>query len=351
MKFNLGEYNVQLDIPTDNFFFTLFTTYNTEYMWDFIPTVESNITNPDQLIILFGAFNNLHEYDHWITPINELKEKYKNPIVVFTGRLTSDNRTTVEPRFKYYRINLFDHVSNINCFEPTLEINAIKERNGNYKFYWASSKDLYPRRFLLANLLENNLVKEGLVNYKCVISNMSSNYLESRFNDEHVKIIAEKCKTIDDQVPLPHLDDTIEFTLTAKKFYNDSYVGIITDTFYADHGAPTGVFLSEKVYQAINHHQIFFYIGPPGSLKYLEDQGYHIFKDVFDLSYDKIEDHGERLFAATNSLIQFLKQPIEQIKDIYIKNAEHIQHNKILLQSQKKDVLIHDLLQKTLDEN
>ena len=351
MRINLGEYNVYLDIPTDNFFCTSFTAYHTQFMWDFIPTVESNIANPEQLIILFGAFHNLHEYDHWIKPINELKRKYKNPIAVFSGRLTSENRLTVKPNFKYYKINLFDHVSNINCYESIYTIDEIENKNRNYKFYWASSKDLYPRRFLLANLIENDLVKDGLVNYKCVISHIPSDYLTSRFDAEYTKLIEEKCKTINNQIPLPNLDDTIEFNLTDKKFYNDSCLGIITDTFYADHGGPTGIFLSEKVFQAINHHQLFFYIGPPGSLQYLEDLGYHVFRDLFDLSYDKMENHGERLVAATKSIVSFLKQPADRIKELYIKNSEHIHHNKTLLRSQKKDLLIYNLLQETLDEN
>lgn len=351
MKYDIGEYNVVLDIPTDNFIFNLFTSYHTQYMWDYIPIIEQQIKNKKELIILFGAFENLHEYDHWVHPINDLKEKFNNPIVVLNGRLTSDDRLTINTNFNYHKILFFDHVSNVNCYEELRSIDEIQNWLRNYKFYWASAKDLYPRRFLLANLIENNLINDNLVNYKGIISNIPSDYLKERVSEYYCTLIENKCDTIRDMIPLPYLDETIEFNLTSKKFYNGAYVGIITDTFYADHGGPTGIFFSEKVFQAINHHQLFFYIGPPHSMKYMKNLGYHVYDDVFDLTYDSIEDHGERLIKAVESLIKFLKQPLDIIHKIYQDNAVKVYENKILLQSQNKNKIINDILQKALNEN
>jgi hypothetical protein len=351
MKLLTGEYNVELDIPTDNFVFELFTSYHTQYMWDFIPVVEQKITDNTKLIILFGAFENLHEYDHWFEPVNALAAKYKIPTVVFNGRLTKDTWTTVVPQFHYHKISIFDHVSNVNCYEETLLLDYLHHQEKNYKFYWASSKDLYPRRYLLAHLFENNLVSGNLINYKCVISDIPSEYLSERMSTFYCELIAKKCQEINHLIPLPHLDDTIEFNLTDKKFYNDSYIGVITDTFFADYGGQTGVFFSEKIFQAINHHQLFFYIGPPNSLEYLKNQGYYVFDDVFDLSYDKIDDPGQRLIHSVESLLIFLKKPIDEIKQIYNDNAEKILHNKMLLRQQDKRQTIFNLLEKALNEH
>lgn len=350
-EYDTGEYNVVLNIPTDNFVFSLFTSYDTQYMWDYIPTIESQIKNDNTLVILFGAFENLHEYNHWIQPINELKAKQNNPLVVFNGRLTSDNRITVQPNFKYHRISIFDHVSNVNSFEKIVDLKELQTVEKKHKFYWASSKDLYPRRFLLASLFENNLIQDNLVNYKCVISNIPSDYLQHRMTKDYVDLIKEKCDTIADKIPLPGLDDTIEFNLTDDKFYNNCYLGIITDTFYADHGGPTGIFFSEKIFQAINHHQMFFYLGPPNSLKYLKSIGYHVFDDVFDLSYDNVENHGQRLIEATKSLTDFLKHPLSDIQKIYHANAKKIYENKVLLRSQNKKDYVYRLMQDALYEN
>jgi len=350
MIYDLGEYNVKLQIPTSNFYYTPFTSHHTQYMWDFIPAVEEHIDNPDKLIILSGVFDNLHEYDHWIKPLNDFKEKHKNKLVVFTGRLTPDNNLTVKPTFHYYRINFFDHVSNVNCKEPTINFDVLAQIERKHKFYWASTKDWYPRRYLLANLFDNNLINDNLINYKCLYSNIPSDYLETRVSIEYQNLIKNKCDEIADKIPLPHLDNTIEFNVTNPKIYNNAYVGIVTDTFYADYYVNTQIFLSEKIYQAINHNQLFFYIGPPHTLDYLENQGYHVFRDVFDTSYDNIEDNGLRLIKATESITNFLNQPLETIRLIYNSNAKKIYQNKVLLRSQKKDVLIYNLLRKVLYE-
>lgn len=351
MKHAIGEYNVELNIPTDNFVFSLFTSWHTQYMQEYLQTVTQQISNDTALVILFGAFANLHEYDHWILPLNNLKQSIKNPLIVFNGRLTSDNRITIKPNFKYHKVCFFDHVSNINCYENIKDIDSLKNSVKEHKFYWASSKDLYPRRFLLATLFENNLIENNLVNYKCLISHIPSDYLDERMTKDYVDLVSNKCEIIKDKIPLPYLDETIEFNLTNKKFYNQSYIGIITDTFYADHGGPTGIFFSEKVFQAINHHQLFFYIGPPYSLKYLKDLGYHIFDDVFDLNYDSEEDHGKRLVSAVTSLIHFLNKPISEIQKIYQQNAQKIYENKLLLQNENKINSLFNLMHEALNEN
>jgi hypothetical protein len=351
MIYNIKDYNVQFEIPTDNFYVTKFISHHTQYMWDFIPEMLSHISNHNQLIVLFGAFENLHEYDHWFQPLNDFVDAHSNPLVVFSGRLTSDPHVTVQPRFNYHKINIFDHVSNINCNQSAIKPDQLVHADRSRKFYWASTKDYYPRRYLLANLIENNLIDNNFVNYKCLYSHIPGDYCRVRMSQELAEFIEIKCDSIADHVPLPSLDNTIEFNLTDKKFYNDTYLGIITDTFYSDHGMKTQLFLSEKIYQAINHHQLFFYIGPPYTLDYLEQQGYCVFRGVFDTAYDRIEDNGKRLIEATKSLLDFLNLPLHKVAQIYKSHAKEIYHNKILLQSQRKDLEILNVLSKVLHEH
>jgi hypothetical protein len=96
---------------------------------------------------------------------------------------------------------------------------------------------------------------------------------------------------------------------------------------------------------------MFFYIGPPYSLAYLKNQGYYVFDNVFDLSFDSIENPGERLIKSVNSLLDFLKKPIEEIKEIYHDNVHKILHNKILLQQQDKNKIVFNLLKQSLNEH
>jgi hypothetical protein len=349
MIYNTGEYELRLEIPTDNFVVHKFFTQHTEYMWDFMPEVEASIANDHTLIVFMGLFQNLEEYDHWFKPINDFYSARPNPIIVFNGRLTGDDfRITVKPKFPYYRMLIFDYVSTLHWQEY---VNQSSYTNWQdfpverpHKFYWASSKDLYPRRYILANLIKNDLIKDNLVNYKCVVSRIPSDFLIARFPESAHSHIIETCNTIQNRVPLPPLDDTIEFYQTPRKFYLDSYLGIITDTFY-----DTGVFLSEKVFNAIHYYQLFMYLGPAYSLRYLRSLGYITFSSIIDESYDDIEDNAERLFRFTQSMLAFLQQPKSVIKSAYQQSMPILQHNKNLLLRQRPDHEFTNLIAQALD--
>jgi hypothetical protein len=215
-----------------------------------------------------------------------------------------------------------------------------------YKFYWASTKDWYTRRFILAGLVHNNLHHNNLINYKCIHGHIHSDYLNPKFDIKSHKIIQQECDSIKHLVPFPSIDEGDSFEVTPTEFYTNSYLGIITDTFFE-----LGVFLSEKIFNAINYQQLFFYIGPAKTLEYLRSQGYQTFDNIFDTEYDTIEDNAARLFAARQSLINFLQQPIAKIHEDYIKAIPAIQHNKNLLMQQKPDKKFTQAIESVLNEH
>ena len=343
MIYDTGEYGIKLEIPTENFIAHRFLTQHTEYMWDFMPVVKESIPNDSALIIFFGLFQNLDEYDHWFRPINEFYNDVPNPVVVFNGRLTGDDHRIIEnPQFPYHRLLMFDHVSNLHWQEYITNSHytawADFPTQRLHKFYWASSKDLYPRRYLLAHLIKYNLLKDNLVNYKCIMSHIPSDWLTARFPESSHGHIRDVCDSINNQIPLPPLDDTIEFYQTPRKFYLDSYLGIITDTFY-----DTGVFLSEKIFNAMHYYQLFAYLGPVHSLRHLKSLGYITFDSIIDESYDDMEDNAQRLFKFTESITTFLQQPLETISLAYQKCIPILQHNKNLLLKQRPDLEFTEL--------
>jgi len=77
-----------------------------------------------------------------------------------------------------------------------------------------------------------------------------------------------------------------------KIFYNDCFVDIVTESRYAQ---PTGNY-SEKVYQPMFHKKPFVLVAPPHTLRYLKEQGFKTFDKFWDESYDKEENHQERIF-------------------------------------------------------
>lgn len=341
MIYDVGQYNLQLEIPTDNFVFHelyVFHTYNPQ---ELVATLEGKKTDDQTLIIVFGGFSNIEDTDRWLTPLNEWYQQSPNPLAVFTGRLNENPNRTVETEFGYNRFKIFDRVSNL-FFGSNTELAVDKQ----HKFYWASTKDWYSRRFVLAHLINQNLLKGNLVNYKCIDSHIPSSYLINRYDfDEYHKIMTA-CDNLQGLLPLRPIDNTVEFPQTPLNFYRDSYLGIITDTFYET----SGIFLSEKVFNAMNFYQMFAYLGAAHSLAYLRGLGYETFGDVIDESYDSIENHGKRLIAYTQSIVNFLRQPISTIRAAYEKSLDKLHHNKVLLNQQRPDQEFTQILAKALNK-
>jgi hypothetical protein len=347
--YDTGEYDIQLLIPTDNYVVRNLYPSHLESILEYVKEIP--VQDNDTLIVLLGVFQCIQERDFWVQPLNEFCRSVTNPVVVFTGKLTEDACYQLpKTKFCYQRIGMFDLVSNLhwsNRVENQLR-DSINDynRDRKFKFYWASSKDWYTRRYILSGLIDNRLLDNNLVNYKCVHTDIPGSWIQHRVASTWAAHIDQECHAIDNQIPLPAIDNTVEFTQTNVDFYLDSYLGIVTDTFFDN-----GVFISEKIFNAINYQQLFFYIGYQGTLQYLREQGYCVFDDIIDTSYDTIQEPGARLVAARQSLINFLNQPIETIRWAYKKSIPAIKHNKQLLQQQRPDLKFTQSIREFLNEH
>jgi hypothetical protein len=347
--YDTSEYDIQLSIPTNNYVVRNLYPIHLESIHNYVSQIPAQ--DNDTLIVLLGAFQCIQERDCWVQPLDKFSRSVSNPIIVFTGKLTEDfEYQKPNTKFGYYRISMFEAVSNL-YWHRRIE-NQLRDstndcnRDRKFKFYWASSKDWYTRRYVLAGLINNQLLNDNLINYKCVHTDIPGPWIQHRIASTWAAHIDQECHAIDNQIPLPAIDNTVEFSQTDVNFYLDSYLGIVTDTFFDN-----GVFLSEKIFNAINYQQLFFYIGYQGSLQYLRAQGYYVFDDIFDTSYDTIEEPGARLMAARQSLIDFLNQPIDSIRRAYEKSIPAIKHNKQLLQQQRPDLKFTQYIREFINEH
>lgn len=343
--FDTGDYNVTLQIPNNNYVALNLYPHDLESIQEYLKQID--VRDEKTLIVLFGGFQCFQEQCSWIDPINEFLNDKENPLIVFNGRLNEDF-TVPNKKFLCKKISMFELVSNFYWSQSDSNKNWIEDsyRKRNKKFYWASSKDWYIRRYILSGLIQNNLLDDGLVNYKCLYTDIPGNWLTYYVDPSLINQIENECNLISNRVPLPHLDNTVEFYQTNIEFYLDSFLGIVTDTFYDQ-----GIFFSEKIFNAMNYQQLFFYFGHQGSLKYLKNKGYEIFDDIIDTSYDDIAESGARLIAARKSLLDFLNQPIEKIRQAYEKKLPAIIHNKNHVQQQRPDLEFTNTIQNYLNEH
>jgi len=104
------------------------------------------------------------------------------------------------------------------------------------------------------------------------------------------------------------------------KIYDRSLYSIVAETTWEDH-----LFFSEKTAKPLRAGRIFVFFGAPGSLHALRLMGFMTFDEIFDESYDEIDDNSKRFDAAFDQ-IKYLAQA--SAKEIYEKSQRITAHNQ-----------------------
>ena len=78
---------------------------------------------------------------------------------------------------------------------------------------------------------------------------------------------------------------------------------------------------------------MFIIVGAPYTLRLLHSKGIKTFDDIINESYDSIEDPEERLLSIVNSIENFCKLDLIDIKKYYINNCDKFSHNWHILKN------------------
>lgn len=84
--------------------------------------------------------------------------------------------------------------------------------------------------------------------------------------------------------------------------YQNAFVEVLNETTFFS----KGIFITEKYQQTIFGYVLPIMIGNAGTVAYLRSQGFDMYDDVVDHSYDSIEDPIQRLFSAIDLNRQLL---------------------------------------------
>ena len=128
--------------------------------------------------------------------------------------------------------------------------------------------------------------------------------------------------------------------LTAK-FFTDAYCNLVLETHF-DADQSGGAFLTEKTFKPIKYGQPFFIIGCAGSLQTLRDLGYRVFDNVFDNSYDTIQNNTER-WAQLRKTIIAARPHITELFEQCIPDLEHNQQLFAANKAERLNTLIKDI--------
>jgi len=276
---------------------------------DLLDRVQHNIHSPDQVVVLWGAPNRLTLYQECVSAVNQFANSIANPVILFNGNHSPKDTTGLTCAYSEYAY--FEHVARSTWSQPK-NINAPRHR----QFTMMGTKDYPTRKYLLSRIVSAGLDHNAYISYKQINSNSIS---LGNYSQEEIEAIVQVAEQVNSRLPWPVLDNSIEFPQLPTTVLLDSYVNMVTDTFFEG-----DVFVSEKVYTAIAHGQIFVMLAPAGTLAYLRQQGYRTFGDHIDESYDAITNNYDRLQAVTDLLIQLASSDLEKL---YNQCQAVIQHN------------------------
>lgn len=263
---------------------------------------------PDQTVVIWGAANRLTNYPACIDAVNQFAAQIPNRVILFDGNYSTrdvDART-----FNYAQIPYFEHVA--RCTWDQIDLPGTRSKT----FMMIGTKDYPTRKYLLSRIVAAGVDSAALISYKQVNSNGINLMYYTQNQIDSINQVADQ---VNHRLPWPVLDNSIEFPQMPRQFLLDTYINLVTDTFFEG-----DVFVSEKVYTAMAHGQIVVMLAPAGTLAYLRSQGYRTFGDYIDESYDNIQDNYARLQAVADLIIQLAQQ---DLADLATKCREVLLHN------------------------
>jgi hypothetical protein len=203
------------------------------------------------------------------------------------------------------------------------------------------------RAVAMADLHQNKLLDNSYWSY-CETVNEPVDFTQSPIEIDSIKNLRESTQLFLSQTPYVSDElsnsDRNNHSITEPKYHMDSYCNIVFETHF-DADQSGGVYLTEKTFKPIKHGQLFFIAGCAGSLELLRTQGYRVFDQVLDNTYDRIENNTERWQRLCNAI----KESQHRLADRFDTVRQDIEHNQRLFLETKTACL--NILLEQIDES
>jgi len=312
-----------------------------------IPDSTLNFIRNNNLKILFfyprEGFD-LTLYNNWFKTLHLLFVKYQlqnikkyfiyNNLYIekYYKKFIADNLDCKDVKFeKVFEYSFFHSDSYFKIIENNIKLNSNSTpKSKNFVCYNAQ---LRPHRvFLVSELLRRNLSNDSYVSMIGDNKNFVTNDIENskKLLEEYFLTVeldsdmVDHCRSYVNNWHPMLLDkdkSTVDVVTFDLRHYQDTFFSVVTETGM---GYPTRV--TEKTFKPIANRHPFLIVGCSGTLKYLQSLGYQTFPEIFDESYDDIEDVSTRLLSVIDQIEKFclLTETEKNIKfNLIIDKLEH----------------------------
>jgi hypothetical protein len=285
-------------------------------------------------------------YDNWFAKLHQLFLKYNmhnikkyfiyNNLNIdnYYKIFLNDNKHLANARFsKVFGYCFFHSDSYFNIIKNKIQLNNNpREKTKDFVCY---NSQIRPHRiFLISELIRRNLVEHNYVsmigaahNFPGTDLRYASSIIEEVFLQLDLdQVIVDHCRNYIANWKPMYLDkiaDTVDNISFDIAHYQDTYFSVVTET-----GMGYPLRMTEKVFKPISNQHPFIVFGCQGTLKYLKSIGYQTFPEMFDESYDNIDNIYDRILAAILEIEKFNQLPADEKKRRFSSVLPTLKHNQ-----------------------
>jgi hypothetical protein len=275
-------------------------------------------------------------YSNYIESITFLNKTIPNKFIIIDSNTALPEKYVIdyfleEASSKHSKSTLFTHKNDLGYVSEDIEITELDNFRTKKFISFNRTTDKHHR----ARLLHEYLTNDYSDSYFSFLSP-----LEHLGDIDSVGSITHNRDFYNKEIPIEL--DTMDcenksgFGTNAtfkKHLFLNSCINLVTETSFDCNQ----LFISEKVLKPIICYQPFIVFGPYQYLKRLKTYGYKTFSDVWDESYDDIEDWRERLKVLIDLVNGLNSKSIEEINEIYLKTKNICIYNRELFNSLELD--------------
>lgn len=239
---------------------------------------------------------------------------------------------------------------NIIRYENTTnnyEVDKITERDTEYSISAEPHTKIREKHFLCLNRNSGRFHRPKLV-LELIKNDIFDKGLVSLFKSQDFDNFCELPQNIHFKT---HIKDRYPFTVdyedadavaemhnyfTKKEMWDRTYFSVVTESCTMKES----VFITEKVVRPMIYFHPFIVYGNPNTLFELRNMGFQTFPELFDESYDTIEDETKRLNAIVENVKKLCALPLEEIHNLYHSVYPKLVHNRNLLSSLERESFV-----------
>ena len=143
------------------------------------------------------------------------------------------------------------------------------------------------------------------------------------------------------------IEDTLNVnpTYINERLHTNTYIQVVTETWFVG----DTIFFSEKTFKPIIMMQPFILVSTPGSLARLRSLGYETFPEIFDESYDGIEDPVDRLDFIVKEIKKVYSYSKKELSNKLYEVLPKLVHNATVHKNSLDDPYsLYDILKKEI---